>query len=66
MRDYINDTFIKLTKEGRIADAVTFCEKVAEEAPYTEFKCLALKNLAECHSSLRVTARPAGRPISGG
>ncbi|MBQ6456000.1 MAG: hypothetical protein IJJ31_02600 [Mogibacterium sp.] len=49
MRDYINDTFIKLTKEGRIADAVTFCEKVAEEAPYTEFKCLALKNLAECH-----------------
>ena len=38
MRDYINDTFIKLTKEGRIADAVTFCEKVAEEAPYTEFR----------------------------
>ena len=49
MKDYINDTFIRLTEEGRIQDAVRFCERVAEEAPYVEFRCIALKNLAECH-----------------
>lgn len=49
MTDYINDTFIQLTNEGRIKDAVAFCERVAEEAPYVEFRCIALKNLAECH-----------------
>lgn len=49
MKDYINDTFIRLTEEGRIRDAVSFCERVAEEAPYVEFRCIALKNLAECH-----------------
>ena len=49
MKDYMNDTFIRLTKEGRIRDAVAFCERVAEEAPYVEFQCIALKNLAECH-----------------
>ena len=49
MVDYINDTFIRLTDEGRIRDAVAFCERVAEEAPYPEFRCIALKNLAECH-----------------
>ena len=49
MKDYINDTFIRLTEEGRIRDAVAFCERVAEEAPCVEFQCMALKNLAECH-----------------
>ena len=49
MKDYINDTFIRLTREGRLRDAVRFCERVAEEAPYVEFRCIALKNLAECH-----------------
>lgn len=49
MKDYINDTFIRLTQEGRIKDAVRFCERVAEEAPYVEFQCVALKDLAECH-----------------
>ena len=49
MKDYINDTFIRLTQEGRIKDAVSFCERAAEEAPYVEFQCVALKDLAECH-----------------
>ncbi len=49
MKDYINDTFIRLAEEGRIRDAVAFCERVAESAPYVEFQCIALKNLAECH-----------------
>ncbi len=49
MRDYINDTFIRLTQEGRIKDAVAFCERVGKEAPYVELRCVALKNLAECH-----------------
>ena len=49
MTDFINDTFLKLTQEGRIADAVAFCERVAEEAPAVEFQCVALKDLAECH-----------------
>ena len=49
MKDYINDTFLRLTEEGRIRDAVAFCERVAEEAPYAEFRCIALKDLAECH-----------------
>ena len=49
MKDYINDTFIRLTQEGRIKDAVAFCERVAAEAPCVEFRCMALKNLAECH-----------------
>lgn len=49
MKDYINDTFIRLTDEGRIKDAVEFCEMVAKKAPYVEFQCVALKNLAECH-----------------
>lgn len=49
MKDYINDTFIRLTEEGRIRDAVAFCERVAEEAPCVEFQCIALKDLAECH-----------------
>ena len=49
MKDYINDTFIRLTEEGRILDAIRFCERVAEEAPCVEFQCIALKNLAECH-----------------
>ena len=49
MKDYINDTFIRLTQEGRIKDAVSFCERAAREAPYVEFQCIALKNLAECH-----------------
>ena len=49
MKDYINDTFIRLTEECRILDAVRFCERLAEEAPYVEFQCIALKNLAECH-----------------
>ena len=49
MRDYINDTFIRLTQEGRIKDAVAFCECVGKEAPYVELRCVALKNLAECH-----------------
>ena len=47
MKDYINDTFIRLTQEGRIKDAVAFCERVAAEAPCVEFQCVALKNLAE-------------------
>lgn len=49
MKDYINDTFIRLTDEGRIKDAVEFCEMVAKDAPCVEFRCVALKNLAECH-----------------
>ena len=49
MKDYINDTFIRLTQEGRIKDAVACCERVAAEAPGVEFRCMALKNLAECH-----------------
>ncbi len=49
MKDYINDAFIRLTEEGRIRDAVALCERVAEEAPCVEFRCMALKNLAECH-----------------
>ena len=49
MTDYINDTFIRLTEEGRIRDAVAFCEMVADSAPSVEFQCIALKDLAECH-----------------
>ena len=49
MNDYINDTFIRLTNEGRLKDAIAFCERLAEKAPYVEFRCIALKNLAECH-----------------
>ena len=49
MTDYINDTFIRLTEEGRIRDAVDFCERVADHAPCVEFQCIALKDLAECH-----------------
>lgn len=49
MKDYINGTFLKLTKEGRVADALNFCESLADRAPCVEFQCLALKNLAECH-----------------
>ena len=49
MKDYINDPFIRLTDEGRIKDAVEFCEMVAKDAPCVEFRCVALKNLAECH-----------------
>lgn len=49
MKEYINETFLRLTEEGRIQDAVAFCECVAKEAPYVEFRCIALRNLAECH-----------------
>ena len=49
MKDYINDTFLRLTEEGRVRDAIAFCEMVAEKAPSVEFRCIALKDLAECH-----------------
>ena len=47
--DYINDNFRQLVQEGRIRDAVKFCEKQASGKTCVEFQCLALRNLVMCH-----------------
>ena len=47
--DYIDESYRQLIKEGRIRDAVKFCEKQAKKNTSIEHQCVALRNLAICH-----------------
>jgi hypothetical protein len=61
-KNFIIETIGTLIDQKRVKEAVDFCERVIEEVPLPELKCLALLNLSEIHFFLTgdaVAARKA-------